>query len=116
MIRVKNLLELSAELESRGIGLVVLKQDIDTSTPTGRLVFHIMAAIDEFQRELIVEGTKEGLAVAREQGHVAGRPPKLSPEQVKEIKALRASGQFTMSSIAKRYGISRSRLYAAIGG
>jgi len=58
---LKHLLALADELRERGVGLVVLKQQIDTTTPTGRLVFHVLGAIDEFQRELIIEGTREGL-------------------------------------------------------
>ena len=61
MRSLKHLLALADELRERGVGLVVLKQQIDTTTPTGRLAFHILGAIDEFQRELIVEGTREGL-------------------------------------------------------
>ena len=64
MRSLKHLLALADELRERGIGLKVLKQDIDTTTPTGRLVFNILGAIDEFQRELIVEGTREGLESA----------------------------------------------------
>jgi hypothetical protein len=71
-----------AELVERGVGLVVLKQQIDTTTPTGRLVFHVLAAIDEFQRELIVEGTLEGLDAARARGRTGGRPPAMTPDQV----------------------------------
>src|SRR5947209_19857037 len=60
MRSLKHLLALAEELRERGVGLVVLKQQIDTTTPTGRLVFHVLGAIDEFQRELIVEGTRQG--------------------------------------------------------
>ena len=65
MRSLKHLLALADELRERGIGLVALKQQINTTTPTGRLVFHVLGAIDEFQRELIVEGTREGLQAAR---------------------------------------------------
>jgi DNA invertase Pin-like site-specific DNA recombinase len=61
MRSLKHLLALADELRERGIDLVVLRQHIDTTTPTGRLVFHVLGAIDEFQRELIIEGTREGL-------------------------------------------------------
>ena len=61
MRSLKHLLALAGELRERGAGLVVLKQQIDTTTPQGRLVFHLLGAIDEFQRELIIEGTREGL-------------------------------------------------------
>jgi DNA invertase Pin-like site-specific DNA recombinase len=64
MRSLKHLLALADELRERGVGLLVLRQQIDTTSPTGRLVFHILGAIDEFQRELIVEGTREGLDAA----------------------------------------------------
>ena len=72
MRSLKHLLTLADELRERGVGLVVLKQQIDTTTPQGRLVFHLLGAIDEFQRELIVEGTREGLAAARARGRTGG--------------------------------------------
>ncbi len=78
MRSLKHLLALADELRERGVGLVVLKQQIDTTTPTGRLTFHILGAIDEFQRELIVEGTREGLDAAGARGRSGGRRPKLS--------------------------------------
>lgn len=76
MRSLRHLLELKDELQRRHIELVVLKRGIDTRTPQGRLVFHILGAIDEFQRELIVEGTREGLQAARARGRKGGRGPK----------------------------------------
>ena len=75
MRSLKHLLALADELRGRGAGLVVLKQQIDTTTPAGRLVFHVLGAIDEFLRELIIEGTREGLDAAR----ARGRPGAASP-------------------------------------
>ena len=75
MRSLKHMIELAEDLRARGIDLVVIKQNIDTTSPQGRLVFHILAAIDEFQRELIVEGTNEGLAAARARGRTGGRKP-----------------------------------------
>ena len=72
MRSLKHMLELADTLNTKGIGLVVLKQNIDTTTSTGRLVFNILASIDEFQRELIVEGTVEGLKAAKARGKLAG--------------------------------------------
>ena len=119
MRSLKHLLALADELRERGIGLKVLKQDIDTTTPTGRLVFHILGAIDEFQRELIVEGTREGLAAARARGRIGGRKPKLSSGQVSpRIRRMyQATGEdgrraYTVAEIGEAVGLSRPAVYA----
>jgi len=111
MRSLRHLLELSATLQERGVGLVVLKQDIRTDTPSGRLVFHIFAAIDEFQRELIVEGTSEGLAAARARGRQGGRPPKLTPRQVAVIRDMYDSKKHTIKEIAETFGVSHMTVY-----
>lgn len=95
----------------KGVGLVVLKQDIDTTSATGRLLFHILAAIDEWQRELIVEGTHEGLAAARARGRVGGRKPKLTAAQTAHARELYAAGGHTVADIAKLLGVSRQAIY-----
>ena len=114
MRSLRHLLELSADLQERGVGLVVLKQDIRTDTPSGRLVFHIFAAIDEFQRELIVEGTHEGLAAARARGRVGGRKPKLSEPQAKLARELYDGKQHTIAEIAGMLNVGRSTLYRTL--
>ena len=91
MRSLKHLLALADELRERGVGLVVLKQQIDTTTPQGRLVFHLLGAIDEFQRELIVEGTREGLAAARARGRTGGRKPKLNARQAATVRRMYAA-------------------------
>ncbi len=93
MRSLKHLLTLADELRGRGVGLVVLKQQIDTTTPQGRLVFHLLGAIDEFQRELIVEGTREGLAAARARGRTGGKR------------------QHTVAEIAEAVGVHRTTVY-----
>src|SRR5690349_25125691 len=100
MRSLKHLLALADELRERGVGLVGLKQQIDTATPQGRLVFHLLGALDEFQRELIVEGTHEGLAAARARGRTGGRKPKLTPGQIKHVRELYAEGDKTVADIA----------------
>jgi DNA invertase Pin-like site-specific DNA recombinase len=91
--------------KARDINLIVLKQSIDTSTPTGRLTFHLMAAFDEFLRELIVEGTKEGLAVAKANGKKLGGPPKLTPAQEASVLKMRARGT-PFQEIGEAFGVS----------
>jgi DNA invertase Pin-like site-specific DNA recombinase len=71
---LQDLINMVAELRERGIGFTSLHENLDTTTPGGRLVFHVFAALAEFIRELIVIGTKEGLAAARARGRVGGRP------------------------------------------
>lgn len=114
MRSLKQLIELAEELRERGVGLVVTKQAIDTTTPQGRLVFHIFGALDEFQRELIVEGTHEGLAAARARGRTGGRKPKLTDKQVTHARALYSGREHTVSDIAKLLGVSRQTVYRAL--
>jgi DNA invertase Pin-like site-specific DNA recombinase len=80
----------------------------------GRLVFHIFGALDEFQRELIVEGTHEGLAAARARGRTGGRKPKLTDNQVSHARALYAAEDHTVADIAKLLGVSRQTVYRAL--
>jgi DNA invertase Pin-like site-specific DNA recombinase len=104
-------------LKARGIGLVVLKQGIDTTTPQGRLIFHILGALDEFQRELIVEGTNEGLDAARARGRTGGRKPKLTDgkaatvRRMYEAKGADGKRQHTVAEIAEAVGVHRTTVY-----
>jgi DNA invertase Pin-like site-specific DNA recombinase len=117
MRSLKHLLALADDLRERGADLVVLKQHIDTTTPTGRLVFHILGAIDEFQRELIVEGTREGLQAARARGRTGGRKPKLNARQAATVRRMdQAAGpdgkrQHTVADIAEAVGVHRTTVY-----
>ena len=114
MRSLKHLLTLADELRERGIDLVVLKQGIDTTTPHGRLVFHILGAVDEFERELIVEGTREGLAAARARGRNGGRPRKLSQQQAALARELYDGGKHTVADIARLLGVSRGTIYTVL--
>lgn len=114
MRSLKQLIGLAEDLRERGIGLVVTKQAIDTTTPQGRLVFHIFGALDEFQRELIIEGTHEGLAAARARGRVGGRKPKLTDTQVDHVRRLYAGGDTTVADIAALFSVSRQTIYRVL--
>jgi DNA invertase Pin-like site-specific DNA recombinase len=111
---VANLVELMAHLERRGVDLRVLRQGIDTSTPAGKLTFHIFAGIAEFERELISERTREGLAAARARGRKGGRRSVLSAPKVEHARKLRDGGEHTMTEIAELVGCSRATLYRAL--
>ncbi|ENP2198811.1 recombinase family protein [Salmonella enterica] len=89
---VKNLVILISELYERGIHFQSLTDSIDTSTPMGRFFFHVMSALAEMERELIVERTKAGLAAARAKGRTGGRPFALKPDQIDQINRLVKSG------------------------
>lgn len=106
-----DLLSLVSGLRKRGIGFTSLHEALDTTTPGGRLVFHVFAALAEFLRELIAGGTREGLAAARANGVRLGRPPAMSPEQIRHARALLAEPDTTVASIARLLGVSRSTLY-----
>lgn len=114
MRSLRHMLELADTLNKRGIGLVVIKQAIDTTTPHGRLVFHLLASIDEFQRELIIEGTREGLDAARARGRIGGAKAKLNQAQAVEVRKLFAEGR-RPREIMELFGISRATLYRYVG-
>ena len=117
MRSLKHLLALADDLRERGIDLVVLRQHIATTTPTGRLVFHVLGAIDEFQRELIIEGTREGLDAARARGRTGGRKPKLSAAKAATVRRMyEATGPdgkrlHTVAEIAQTAGVHRTTVY-----
>jgi DNA invertase Pin-like site-specific DNA recombinase len=114
MRSLKHMIALAEDLQERGIDLIVLKQQIDTTTPTGRLVFHILAAMDEFQRELIVEGTLEGLAAAKARGKLGGRRPSYTEHQAQTARDLHAKGELSAEEIAAVLGVSRATYYRMI--
>jgi DNA invertase Pin-like site-specific DNA recombinase len=108
---LQDLITIVASLRRRGIGFRSLKEALDTTTPGGRLVFHVFAALAEFIRELIVEGTLEGLDAARARGQRLGRPPAMTAEQIRHATALLAQPDATIASIARLIGVSRATIY-----
>jgi len=103
---LKDLLEIVDQIQNRGAGFRSLGEDIDTTSPAGRLIFHVFASIAQFERERIVERTKEGLEAARKRGRIGGRPPALSPSQKAEAKRMRDVEQRSISEIADLFKVS----------
>lgn len=109
-----DLVGLVADMEHRKINFESLTEKIETVSPAGRLVFHVFAALAEFERNLIRERTMAGLTAARARGRTGGRPPKLTPKEIKTIRALLKSAEIPVAEIATRFHIARSTLYRAI--
>ncbi|MFW0168776.1 recombinase family protein [Rothia sp. P4278] len=97
------------ELDQRGITIRALDTSLDTSTPQGRLVLSVLASLAQWERELLVERTKDGLAHARAQGRVGGRKPALDPEQQQAALSSLASGM-SENQVAKAFGVSRATI------
>ena len=103
---LKDLLEIVETIRGRGAGFRSLAEDIDTTTPAGRLVFHVFASIAQFERERISERTKEGLASARRRGRIGGRPPALSVAQKDEVRRMRDEEHRSIPEIARLFKVS----------
>ncbi|MVF24246.1 recombinase family protein [Methylocaldum sp. BRCS4] len=107
---MRQLIETVDDLETRKIGFKSLTEEIDTTTASGRLVFHIFGALATFERSLIQERTRAGLEAARARGRVGGRPRAMSADDLRVAKAL-LEQKFTGIEVAKRLGVSRATLY-----
>ena len=106
----KDLIELTELFERRGVHLVSLKESIDTSTSTGKLLFTLMSAIAQFERDVIADRTKEGLRSARARGRTGGRP-KANPDAVRKGVKLYRTGQYSVKEIEELTGVKKSTLY-----
>lgn len=107
-----HLLTVADELDARGVELRSLTEAIDTTTPGGRLVFHVFAAVAQFERALAAERSAAGVAVARAAGRIPGRP-KLPAATVDAVRTLDTAGT-PRANIARSLGISRSSVYRAL--
>ena len=110
-----DLVQIIADLEQRGIGFESLTEKIETSSAAGKLVFHVFAALAEFERGLIWERTQAGLAAARARGRAGGRKPKLDAKQIRQIKALLRDPNTSVAEVARDYGVSRTTIYKHCG-
>ena len=103
---LRDLLDIVEAIQARGAGFRSLAEDIDTTTPAGRLVFHVFASIAQFERERISERTREGLEAARKRGRVGGRPPALSAAQKAEVRKMRDEELRPLPEIAQLFRVS----------
>ncbi|MFF3460471.1 recombinase family protein [Streptomyces sp. NPDC002730] len=108
---LQDLVNMVAELRARGIGFQSLHEALDTTTPGGRLIFHVFAALAEFIRELIVAGTHEGLAAARARGKTGGRPTVVNAELIRAARDMLPNPENSVASIARILGVSVGTLY-----
>lgn len=108
---LQDLITTVADLRKRGVGFTSLHENLDTTTPGGRLVFHVFAALAEFIRELIVSGTREGLAAARARGRVGGRPSVVNPDIIRAARDMLPNPDHSITSIATLLGVSPGTLY-----
>lgn len=117
---LKDLIEIVQKLHVAGIELRSLREQIDTTTPTGKLMFHLIAAMAEFERNVIIERTNAGLDAARARGRVGGRKPlsaTMPPEKVRLAKQLYAAKQHTVAEIMSLCGFkNRSTFYKYVSG
>ena len=107
---LKDLLAIVDLIQNRGAGFRSLGEDIDTTTPAGKLIFHVFASIAEFERARIVERTREGLEAARRRGRIGGRPPALSPAQKVEVKRMRDVEMRSIPEIAALFKVSEKTI------
>lgn len=108
---LQDLIATVGELRGRGVGFTSLHENLDTTTPGGRLVFHVFAALAEFIRELIVSGTREGLAAARARGRVGGRPTVMNADLIRAARDMLPNPDASVTSIARLLGVSPGTLY-----
>lgn len=115
---LRHLVNIVHDLTIRGVGFKVLTghgAEIDTTSPSGKLVFGIFAALAEFERELIVERTKAGIAAARARGRHGGRPPKMTAAKLRLAMAAMGQAETVVGELCRELGITRQTLYRHVG-
>ena len=108
---LRHLIDISEEMQRRGVALKSITEAIDTGTSSGRLMFNILGALAQMEREIIIERTRAGLAAAAARGRRGGRPPALDDAKVRAARAMLASGTMTASEVARQVGVAPSTLY-----
>ncbi len=112
---LRHLIDTVAELERRDVGFRSLQENIDTTTPGGKLIFHIFGALAEFERDIIRQRTLAGLASARARGRKGGRPPSMTPTKLALARQMYDSRQHSLAEISRTLGVSRASIYRHLG-
>lgn len=108
---VKHLEELAGQFAAKDVALVAITQGIDTKTAGGRLFFHVLAAIAEFEHDLIVERTRDGLTAAKARGRRGGAKQKVTPLMAEQMQAMYQKPNVTAQDVADAFGVSRATVY-----
>lgn len=111
---LRDLLELVVGLRDRGVELRSLHESIDTTTPTGKLTFHVFAALAELEADVLRERTRAGLEAARRRGAKLGRPRALDSDQLEMARTLMTNPRLTAVQVAEQLGVHRSTLYRSL--
>lgn len=113
---IQHLIETVKSLSDNKVGFKSIEENIDTTSSGGKLIFHIFSALAEFERDLIKERTQAGLKAARARGRLGGRPPALSPSEIKKLKKHHKKGELSIKEMCKMFGISKPTLYSYVNG
>ncbi len=116
---LKQLIELMKQLSERGVGFQSLTERVDTTTPSGKLIFHVFGALAEFERDLIRERTRAGLDAARARGRLGGHPRVAalnSPKKLAIARSLYADKSNSITDICQTLGVSKATLYRYLKG
>lgn len=108
---MKHLIQTVNYFEENGIGFTSLKENIDTTTSGGKLIFHVFAALAEFEADIISERTQAGLSAARARGRKGGRPKALNNDQIKQLRVMAKDNTITVKEICTTFGISKATYY-----
>src|SRR6516165_12160765 len=111
---LRQLIDTTVLLNERGVELHSLTENINTTTPSGKLTFHIFAALAEFERDILRQRVNTGLKAARRRGRVGGRPKSLAEADLKKARALLRSGDYTKVQVARELQVSRHTLWRAL--
>lgn len=112
---LKDLLSIMERIGAAGAGFKSLTEPIDTTTAAGRMMMQMLGSFAEFERAMIRERTRAGLAAARGEGRIGGRPPKLKPNQAKEIQAMVSSGRKTAAEAARLFAVHPATISRLMG-